>query len=50
MSGITTLEVHSCQVTLTKGGDFTGKIEYSMDKTAWSETAASTAPYIRAGY
>ena len=37
-------------VTLTKGGDFAGKIEYSSDNSTWSETKDATAPYVRVGY
>ena len=37
-------------VTLAKNAGFTGKIEYSSDKTAWSETADADAKYVRAGY
>ena len=37
-------------VTLAKGAGFTGKIEYSMDKSAWSETADASAKYVRVGY
>ncbi len=37
-------------ITLTKGAGFTGKIEYSMDKSAWSETVDNNAKYVRVGY
>lgn len=37
-------------ITLTKGAGFTGKIEYSSDKSAWSETADANAKYVRVGY
>lgn len=37
-------------ITLTKGAGFTGKIEYSSDKSAWSETVDNNAKYVRAGY
>ena len=37
-------------VTLAKDAGFTGKIEYSMDKSAWSETVDNNAKYVRAGY
>ena len=37
-------------ITLTKGGGFTGKIEYSSDKSAWSETVDNNAKYVRVGY
>ena len=37
-------------ITLTKGAGFTGKIEYSSDKSAWSETVDNNAKYVRVGY
>ena len=37
-------------VTLKKGEGFTGKIEYSSDKSTWSETVDADAKYVRAGY
>ena len=37
-------------VTLQKGEGFTGKIEYSSDKSTWSETVDADAKYVRAGY
>jgi hypothetical protein len=37
-------------VTLTKETSFTGKIEYSSDKSDWSETADPSAKYVRVGY
>ena len=41
--------LHS-NVTLQKGEGFTGKIEYSSDKSTWSETVDADAKYVRAGY
>ncbi len=40
----------SSDVTLTKGAGFSGKIEYSSDKSTWSETKDTEAKYVRAGY
>ena len=40
----------SSVVTLTKGAGFSGKIEYSSDKSTWSETKNTEAKYVRAGY
>ena len=37
-------------ITLTKGTGFTGKIEYSSDKSTWSETVDANAKYVRVGY
>ncbi len=37
-------------VNLQKGTGFTGKIEYSSDKSTWSETVDANAKYVRAGY
>ena len=37
-------------VTLTKGAGFSGKIEYSSDKSTWSEAVDTNAKYVRAGY
>ena len=38
-------------VTLTKDAGYTsGKIQYSMDKTDWSETKNTNAKYVRVGY
>ena len=37
-------------VTLAKGAGFTGKIEYSSDKSDWSETVDASAKYVRVGY
>lgn len=38
-------------VTLTKDAGYTsGKIEYSSDKSDWSETKDTTAKYVRVGY
>ena len=38
-------------ITLTKDTGYTsGKIEYSMDKTDWSETKNTNAKYVRVGY
>lgn len=37
-------------ITLKKGTGFTGKIEYSSDKSTWSETVDANAKYVRAGY
>jgi hypothetical protein len=37
-------------VTLAKGEGFSGKIEYSSDKSTWSETVDASAKYVRAGY
>ena len=37
-------------ITITKGEGFTGKIEYSSDKSTWSETVDADAKYVRAGY
>ena len=36
------------KITLTKGEGFTGKIEYSSDKSTWSETVDANAKYVRA--
>lgn len=40
----------SSVVTLTKGAGFSGKIEYSSDKSTWSETKDTEAKYVRVGY
>jgi hypothetical protein len=38
-------------VTLTKDAGYTsGKIEYSSDKSTWSETVDANAKYVRVGY
>jgi len=37
-------------ITLQKGEGFTGKIEYSSDKSTWSETVDANAKYVRVGY
>jgi len=37
-------------ITITKGEGFSGKIEYSSDKSTWSETVDANAKYVRAGY
>ena len=38
-------------VTLTKDAGYTsGKIEYSSDKSTWSETKDTSAKYVRVGY
>ena len=37
-------------ITLKKGEGFTGKIEYSSDKSTWSETVDANAKYVSAGY
>ena len=37
-------------INLQKGDGFTGKIEYSSDKSTWSETVDANAKYVRAGY
>ena len=38
-------------ITLTKDAGYTsGKIEYSSDKSTWSETADASAKYVRVGY
>ena len=38
-------------VTLTKDASYTsGKIEYSSDKSTWSETVDASAKYVRVGY
>ena len=37
-------------ITLKKGEGFTGKIEYSSDKSTWSETVDANAKYVRVGY
>ena len=42
--------INTSNITLTKGAGFTGKIEYSSDKSTWSETADADAKYVRAGY
>ena len=38
------------RVTLTKGGDFAGKIEYSSDKSTWYDGVNADVPYVRVGY
>ena len=38
------------RITLNKDDSFTGKIEYSSDKSTWSETVDASAKYVRAGY
>ena len=38
------------KITLKKGEGFSGKIEYSSDKSTWSETVDANAKYVRAGY
>ncbi len=40
----------SSNINLQKGEGFTGKIEYSSDKSTWSETVDADAKYVRAGY
>ena len=42
--------INTSNVTLTKGAGFSGKIEYSSDKSTWSETVDADAKYVRAGY
>jgi hypothetical protein len=42
--------INTSNITLTKGAGFTGKIEYSSDKSTWSETVDADAKYVRAGY
>jgi len=37
-------------VNIQKGAGFSGKIEYSSDKSTWSETVDADAKYVRAGY
>ena len=37
-------------INIQKGEGFTGKIEYSSDKSTWSETVDANAKYVRAGY
>ena len=38
-------------ITLTKDAGYTsGKIEYSSDKSTWSETVDASAKYVRVGY
>jgi len=37
-------------INLQKGDGFSGKIEYSSDKSTWSETVDANAKYVRAGY
>ena len=38
------------KITLKKGEGFSGKIEYSSDKSTWSETVDANAKYVRVGY
>ena len=40
----------SSNINLQKGDGFSGKIEYSSDKSTWSETVDADAKYVRAGY
>ena len=42
--------INTSSITLTKGEGFSGKIEYSSDKSTWSETVDANAKYVRAGY
>ena len=42
--------INTSNITLKKGEGFTGKIEYSSDKSTWSETVDADAKYVRAGY
>ena len=42
--------INTSLITLKKGAGFTGKIEYSSDKSTWSETVDANAKYVRAGY
>ncbi len=42
--------INTSLITLKKGDGFTGKIEYSSDKSTWSETVDADAKYVRAGY
>jgi len=37
-------------INLQKGDGFSGKIEYSSDKSTWSETVDANAKYVRVGY
>ena len=43
--------IDASNVTLTKDAGYTsGKIQYSMDKSDWSETVDASAKYVRVGY
>ena len=42
--------INTSLITLKKGDGFSGKIEYSSDKSTWSETVDANAKYVRAGY